>query len=1103
MNIEKWLNTSLGKDIWEKKYRSNNESFEEWLNRVSGNNNDIKELILNKKFLFGGRTLSNRGLNNGSYSNCYSSGYVEDTLEDIMNVNTKLALTYKSQGGQGVSLSKIRPKGSLIAGRYQSDGIVPIMEMFNKTTESIIQGGCIHENELVLTSEGYKEIKNIKIGDKVWTKEGFIKVNHVFDKGEQEVFEVITSKGYSIRTTSDHKYCVDGFNSKKLSDLKIGDNINLISKHSFSEIIFDELAYFLGVFNGDGYVAPKRNAGSITLHKSQKYIGDKIINIINNLGFNAYYNNENLPNALRVYLVKDFLDFLDSKGLLKNHSENIVIPDFIMKGTDSIKASYIAGVFDSDGTIYSTSFKYNTISKEYAKQIHLILGSLGFFPSFSTIERDETRQTMYEIRDSFRLGQCFIPSLKIDNQGVQFAKNSRYSTPYTIESENFSRQEYKHLKKISKNDNIGLFTYLNAIHNIDGFRRSPMIYDAIIKIESLGKAHVYDLSLESEHYFSCNNIYVSNSRKGALMISIDIKHKEAETFINIKSDVSRINKANLSVEIDDEFMKIVEKSYETNTKIPLNITREYASQKIEYTIIPINIYKQLIKQAHACAEPGVLYVDRFRNYNLMEFCNDYEIETCNPCGEQPLPKDGACNLGSINLSEYVTWGSKIFKYEEFIKDVKTSVRALDEIVDENLNNHALPEQKEMSFKYRNIGLGIMGFADMLIKLGITYGSEESLKITNEIMKVMLKSAVEASVELAVEKGPFPEYKKELFDSTILKNIFTDSELENFKRLGIRNCSLLSVAPTGTLGTMLNISTGIEPNFALSFKRRSEMLNETYDVYCGVAEEYLKMFPNTKLPDYFVTSHDIKWVDRIDLQAVVQNYVDTAISSTINLHKDINLAEVESLYYYAWKKGLKGVTIYRDGCREGILSLKETDDFFTRPDVLEASIIRFKNNKQDWIAFIGKKDGLPFEIFTGPADQELFPIPKSIQNGEIIKVKVKNEDTRYDFRYTDVYGYQNTLGGLSRCFDKEYWNYARLVSGMLRQQVKISSVVEIVDGMKTDSESLHSWKNGVTRALKTFIPDGTKSSDTCEECSTELIFVGGCKQCPSCGWSKCN
>ena len=419
MKIEEWLDTDLGQKIWNNKYRFSNESLDEWFNRVSGNNQKVKQLIKDKKFLFGGRTLNNRGLGLASSSNCYSIGFVKDSLEDIMKTNTQLALTYKAEGGQGVSLSLIRPKGSLIKGRYTSDGIVPFMEIFNTTTSAIKQGGCISEDQRVLTNKGYIPIKDVKIGDLAWTKIGWVPVNYVFDKGIQKTYEVITEKGYRIETTIDHKYCIDGFNSKPLSELKIGDRINLIA---------------------------------------------------------------------------------DDKG--------------------------------------------------------------QFIKSFNESE-----------------------------------------TPFGC-----TLKEYE-----------GEYT--------------PIIFDTIVEINELKEKHVYDLSLEKEHYFMCEGFYVSNSRKGALMMSIDITHKEAETFITIKSDLTRINNANLSVEIDDEFMNVVKKSYETNTELPMHCYRKYDDQELEYTIIPIKLYKLLIKQAHLSAEPGVIYTKRFRNYNLMEFCDDYQIENCNPCGK--------------------------------------------------------------------------------------------------------------------------------------------------------------------------------------------------------------------------------------------------------------------------------------------------------------------------------------------------------------------------------------------------------------------------------------------------------------------------------------
>lgn len=441
MTINEWLgDNQLGIDIWEKKYRYNNETFEEWIERVSGGNKELAQLIREKKFLFGGRTIANRGTNKkGSFSNCYSEGFCEDSLDDIMKVNTHIAKTFKAQGGQGISLSKLRPKGCGInGGQFESDGIIPFMEIFNRTTESISQGG---------------------------------------------------------------------------------------------------------------------------------------------------------------------------------------------------------------------------------------------------------------------------------------------------------------------------------------------------------------------------------SRKGALIMTLDAWHKEAESFIRIKSEDGKIQKANLSLEVDDEFMECVREYYKTGKVIKKTIKKDYDGNIVEYEVTPIELYKLMMEKAYDWAEPGIIYTNRFRNYNMMEYCDDYMIESCNPCGEQPLPKYGACNLGSINLSPFVKnefTDEAYFDYEDFKHAVMVSIEALDKVLDENLDNHALPEQREMARKYRNVGNGIMGVHDALIKLGITYGSKESIDFVDDVMNFMFKTSVIASSKLAKRLGTFPEYSSKVLESTIIKNHFTDQELEDLeiKRWGLRNCSLLSIAPTGlTIGSV--------------------------------------------------------------------------------------------------------------------------------------------------------------------------------------------------------------------------------------------------------------------------------------------------------------
>ena len=620
MTEQNWLGENqLSLDIWNKKYRVNQESFEDWLNRVSGDNEDVKQLIKEKKFLFGGRTLSNRGVpNSGSYSNCYSEGFIPDSLEGIMKANTDLAMTYKAQGGQGLSLSKIRPKGTLIGSRFKSDGIVPFMEMFNKTTESISQGGCISEDQLVLTDKGLRSIKDIQIGDKVWTKLKYIPVNYKYDKGIKEVYKVTTLSGYSIETTIDHKFNTDGFNSKHLSDLKIGDNVVIIIGDSSSNNIFLPKYYTLATFLANGTLLQKENGGNITFTDyitTGKTVVAKYIESITG----AYPRIEEHEKFYRIYLNRETISKL---GYTKKYTETIEIPEDVMCGNNDIKISFLAGLLDTDGTVYSNKFKYSTISEKFSNQLLILLNSLGFLPTVS-IQYRENRKPLYEIHCSIFQNTPYIPSLKYGKNITGTVSNCRKTTPFTIDNLGIIERT-GHLKKLSRKNNIGYYTYLRECSNY----YVPCILEPIVSIEQVGERHVYDLSLESEHYFSCNGFYVSNSRKGALLMSVDVWHKEAPTFITIKRDLNKINKANLSVEIDDDFMSYVA----TKRSTPVNITRTYEDKTVEYDVNVQDLYNLICESAFKSAEPGIIFTNRFRNYNLMEFVDDYQIETCNPCG---------------------------------------------------------------------------------------------------------------------------------------------------------------------------------------------------------------------------------------------------------------------------------------------------------------------------------------------------------------------------------------------------------------------------------------------------------------------------------------
>lgn len=753
----KWLNgNKLGYDIWNNKYRNNNEDFDSWKHRVSDGNKELEDLIDAKKFLFGGRALANRGTNKkGSMFNCYSSGYAPDNIEGLMQLNTNLALTYKAQGGQGLSLTKIRPQGTPIGNEFTSDGIVPFMEMFNTTTASISQGGA---------------------------------------------------------------------------------------------------------------------------------------------------------------------------------------------------------------------------------------------------------------------------------------------------------------------------------------------------------------------------------RKGALMMSIDIRHKEAPTFITIKTNEDKITKANLSLEIDDEFMMAVKKYYDSGETVVLHESREYNGHVVEYDVTPIELYKLMIETVYDWGEPGCIFTNKFRNYNLMQFDDEYEIATCNPCGEQPLPKDFSCNLGSLNLSEFVEepyTEKSYFAWDDFIKAVGVAVEALDDIIDENIKRHALMKQAENSFNYRNIGLGVMGYANMLFKLRLTYGSKEAIEFTDALFNCMFNTALRTSALLADKKGAFPKCKKEkILKSEIIVEHASKPVKELIEMYGLRNCSLISIAPTGSIATMLGVSGGCEPEFALSYTRKTDNLNGSYEVYCKSVEEYWKLTDNTidegnikSLPGYFVTAKEINWTDRINTQSVMQKYVDTAISSTVNLPEEISKGEIEEIYLYAWEKGLKGITIFRSGCSRGAILTEESKN----------------TSSENKCKSCDNTDTLPRGYVVDTSD-DLIGYKRKLNTGcGSIHMEVYADELTGELQETFI-----NIGSSGGC-ERNYQFISRLISTALRGGVPIEVIIDQAKSIrpctayvtrtktKGDTSPGTSCPYAIGLALQdlynktkdSYIEDEIEvveskpvkqvkqSKNTCPECGEPLEHEGGCIVCKTCGFSKCD
>ncbi len=671
-----------------------------------------------------------------------------------------------------------------------------------------------------------------------------------------------------------------------------------------------------------------------------------------------------------------------------------------------------------------------------------------------------------------------------------------------------------------------------------------------------------------ERYSNSTREVAQDGRRGALMMSISIKHPDAEEFIDAKMEKGKVTGANLSVKIDDEFMQAIMKNKPYTQQYPIDSDKPIYTKVIDAR----SLWNKIIHNAWKSAEPGVLFWDTLTRESVADCYADLGFETAstNPCGEIPLCPYDSCRLLAINLYSYVEKPFETdvrFDFDLFKKHVRLAQRLMDDIIDleqekidailEKINTD--PEEEELkraerllwekiktrTMQGRRTGVGITGEGDMLAALGLRYGSENAIDFSAEVHKTMALEAYRSSTMMARERGSFPIYDpdREKNNPFLLRLKEEDEKLyRDIVKYGRRNISLLTIAPTGTTSLMTQTTSGIEPVFLPIYKRRRKVNPndstttitfvddvgdswEEYNVFHHQFETWLKVNGYNleevkklddndirkivkKSPYYGATSNDVDWVAKVKMQGDIQKWVDHSISVTINLPRDVSEELVSELYMTAWNCGCKGCTIYRDGSRAGVLVSNNNDDAptkYKRPKILEAEIIRFKNNDESWIAFVGLKNGRPYEIFTGLEDEEMFPIPKSIKKGYIIKNKEENGTSRYDFQYTDKYGYKNTLGGLSHIFNPEFWNYAKLISGVLRHGMPLLNVVNLVSSLRFHSDTINTWKAGVERALKKYIPDGTKakSGQRCQECgSSNLVYQEGCLICSNCGSSRC-
>ncbi len=674
-----------------------------------------------------------------------------------------------------------------------------------------------------------------------------------------------------------------------------------------------------------------------------------------------------------------------------------------------------------------------------------------------------------------------------------------------------------------------------------------------------------------ERYSNSTREVAQDGRRGALMLSVSINHPDSEDFIDAKMEQGKVTGANVSVRIDDKFMEAVRDGENYTQKYPIfsdspKYTNEIEAQKL---------WKKIVHNAWKSAEPGILFWDTIIKESVPDCYADlgYKTVSTNPCGEIPLCPYDSCRLLAINLFSYVEepfTKDASFNFDLFKKHILIAQRIMDDIIDlelekidaiiEKIDND--PEVDEVKAVERNLwfniktkanegrrtGIGITAEGDMLAALGIKYASPEGVDFSVKVHKTLAIEAYRASVNTAKDRGAFAIFdaEREKNNPFILRLKEEDEKLYyDMLEHGRRNIALLTIAPTGTTSLMTQTTSGIEPVFLPVYKRRRKVnpndknvrvdfvdeVGDSWEEYVvfhhrfkqwmevngfNTQKDYSQAEINKlikKSPYFQATSNDVDWMSKVKMQGAVQKWVDHSISVTINLPNDATEELVGKLYMQAWQEGCKGVTVYRDGSRSGVLisnEEKEEEDVLTafpikRPESLMADVVRFQNSKDKWIAFIGLIDNKPYEIFTGFADDEDgIMIPRWVNEGSIIKNRNEDGSSRYDFQYKNKRGYKTTIEGLSHKFNPEFWNYAKLISSTLRHGMPIENAVELINSLQLDTESINTWKNGVARALKRYVADGTEvRKQKCESCnSTQLIYQEGCLTCKDCGSSKC-
>lgn len=1142
-----------------------------------------------------------------SLSNCFVTSSPEDTMSSIFGkAAIEQVSVLKFRGGDGMCLDNLRPEGTSVSNAARtSSGVPGFSHQISNNCNTVAQ--CLDGESLVLTKAGLKKIKDIEIDEKVWTHNKWATVlNKV--KNTKNVIKLHTEYGRELICSEDHVIGTPE-GEIKAGSLKEGDSINAIvgqgwigkpielnyhyerqgnnQSNRLREIkvprtLSPSFAYLIGNIYGDGcleYVKGKKSMLSVALSPNHPEIKEKLVRIAETeLGVYAKIGKGDGCEVLGLGS-RALIALLEQNNLLKQKAHELVFPESLLTAQTEVVMAFISGFFDADGSaaLKKKSYKLCSVCKPFLSKIQMVLQAHGIISKIHSTDRSNFGwRTLYSLTINGKRSQNLFKrycheSIKISASHWHNKVRDFTRTPYRVKD--FNTKSSRHSYIIDNKQYITYSTLERLCFDLSlSSDNYLLVQDRIKSISEYPQGDVYDLCLDHSHLFFCQGIQVHNSgRRGAQMITLSVKHPDAEGFAKMKLDPTRVTGANVSLKLTDEFMKAVEEDGVFVQQWPVDSENPEIVKKIKAR----DLWKVIVNSAWTRAEPGLLNWDRITRTLPAHFFPGFKTRSTNPCSEIPLSEYDACRLTTICLTKYVKnkfEESAYFDFDGFKTDVRTGMRFMDAVVDaeiaqiQKIIDKVKKDQVSGKFKDpaifnielemwekiklaatngRRCGLGTHGLGDCLAQLRIRYDSDEAIKMVDSIYRTLSHTAYDESIEMAIEKGPFPVWDWETEKECEFFKHFPEELLEKMKRHGRRNISILTIAPTGSIATLSGSSSGIEPSFRLCYLRRKKVnpndINTRVDFVDLVGEKwqnYLMTDYNVKtylnkfnihvpssvksdaelldyIPDYFITADKIDWRKRVKIQGTAQKYLDHSISATLNLPENVSEEVVGGIYMEAWKEGLKGVTVYREGCRSGVLISNDTkkeeegrptsiarQEAPKRSDRLPCDVHITKVKGEEWVVIIGLMNGTVYEVFCGEHKNH---IPAKSFSGHVVKKGKKN----YILEYIDDSGKVKELDINKYFKNEEYQGITRLLSMSIRHGTPLEYVIQ---QLQRSSLAVNGLEAALSRILKKYIKieDLQKIHNKCGTCGSSDVtskHESGCLSiiCNSCNAvdSKCN